>query len=347
LFTDTFAGRYLRGMINKIQHGQFYTQGNCFKHKVFKDWLNSIPNLEGMKIIEPFAGSNNIIRLIDEAGLTINHAQWGSYDIQPEAITTNTVPSVTVLKRDTLADFPEGYEVCITNPPYLAKNSAKRKGMPVNFGAFQDLFEVSLAVMLANSQYVAAIIPESFISRQIFTERLAFVISLNYQMFEDTDFPVCLAVFNPEASDSFNLYVGDALIGDYLTIKKDTDELFDKIDGFKVKFNDPSGEIGLKAVDSTTGPSISFIKGDLIPSSDIKVSSRAITRISVGRNLNETELALLLTEVNNLLVNYRKTTQDIFMTSFKGLRKDGYYRRRADFAMASMLLQTAMKKLKL
>lgn len=333
-------------MANKIKHGQFYTKGNCFQHDVFRDWYRQIPSNMN-KFIEPFAGGNNIIHLIDEANLGITHEQWTSYDIEPEAITKNIVPGVKVLKKDTIKNYPSGFDVCVTNPPYLAKNSAKRKKIEIDLRGHQDLFELSLDIILSKTKYVAAIIPESFISRGIFTDRLVSVISLNYNMFDDTDFPVCLALFNPEKTPSFNIYLGDKLIGDYLTIKSKTDKIFSKRNSYTIKFNDPKGQLGLKAVDSTSGASIEFIEGKFIPSRDIKISSRAITRIKLQRELTKQELTLLINESNKILDKYRKINQDVFITSFKGLRKDSKYRRRLDFATAKQIIEQAITNIKL
>ena len=44
---------------------------------------------------------------------------------------------------------------------------------------------------------------------------------------------------------------------------------------------------------------------------------------------------------NELLATYREKTQDVFMTSFKGLRADGKYRRRLDFKTARAILAKA------
>lgn len=329
---------------NKIQHGQFYTKGNCFKHNAFRDWLNAIPNYSAVKILEPFSGANNIIKLLDEAGFAIPHENWGAYDIDPEAVAENTVPAVSLIKQDTLKDFPTGYPICITNPPYLAKNSAKRKGMEIDFSIYSDLFEISLNKMLQNCDYVAAIIPESFITRNIFTERLHTVISLNYVMFDDTDFPVCLALFNPEETANYEIYIGDKYIGasdkiaqkasDLLLVPSDVKQ--------KITFNDPKGQLGLRAVDGTKKATIEFVFGNTIDPATIKVSSRAITRISFSKKYSDAELARIIKEANKILAEYRQITKDVFMTSFKGLREDSYYRRRLDFKTAASILNKAL-----
>ena len=45
---------------------------------------------------------------------------------------------------------------------------------------------------------------------------------------------------------------------------------------------------------------------------------------------------------NQLLETYRTQTHDVLMTSFKGLRQDGKYRRRLDYATARALLDLAL-----
>lgn len=332
---------------NKIQHGQFYTKGNCFRHAAFKEWLNNIPNYGTLKVLEPFSGANNIIKLIDEAGFQIPHSNWGAYDIDPEAVAENTVPDVQLIKQDTLSEFPSGYPLCITNPPYLAKNSAKRKGMEIDFDVYSDLFEISLKKMLDNCEYVAAIIPESFITRNIFTERLHTVISLNYVMFDDTDFPVCLALFNSTETVGYKIYIGDTYIGNSKEIAKKAETLLETPAAKKQKitFNDPQGPLGLRAVDGTKTANISFVLGSTIDSKTIKVSSRAITRISFEKSYTDAELIQIIDMANKLLTEYRKLTRDVFMTSFKGLREDSYYRRRLDFKTANAILNKALDKL--
>lgn len=333
-------------MNKKVEHGQFYTVGNCFKHAAFKEWWELVPEKSRLKVIEPFAGANNIIRLVDEAGVNIPHSSWFSYDIEPTAMGDNVVEDVPVHKADTLNKFPKGYKVAITNPPYLAKNSAKRKKIDFDFEGMSDMFEVSLKRMLDNVDYIAAIIPESFITRNILKERLWAVVSLNYDMFDDTDFPVCLALFVPEPTkNKYVIYVGDKKLGTYEKLETAKNKLFENNSSVKFKFNDKKGLIGLRGVDNTKKASIEFIDGNKINPDDIKVSSRAITRISPPKKLSKTQIAAIIVEANKILSEYRKTTGDVFMTSFKGLRDDGYYRRRLDFKIVNTILNKAADNL--
>ncbi len=73
--------------------------------------------------------------------------------------------------RDTLKDFPVGFEVCVTNPPWLAKNSATKMQVPFYAGEYDDLYKYSLDKCLENCKNVIAIIPESFIRTNLFLGR--------------------------------------------------------------------------------------------------------------------------------------------------------------------------------
>ena len=77
--------------------------------------------------------------------------------------------------------------------------------------------------MLANSDFVAAIIPESFINQNSFRDRLDAVVSLTCRMFDDTEVPVCLALFTPvdkkDYPDDFTIWSGSRNISTYLNLQ--------------------------------------------------------------------------------------------------------------------------------
>jgi hypothetical protein len=297
------------------------------------------------KIIEPFAGSNSIVALVNSSVETLTPRNWKSFDIHPEAIEGNLVPELTLIRRDTLEDFPSGFDVAITNPPYLAKNSATRKGMVVHFGEYQDVFEVALHEMLSNCDWVAAIIPESFITRKIFKDRLDAVISLNHEMFDDTEFPVCLALFSPKSAIDFEIWRGDEFLGLRNDLDKEVENLLSARTLIKPRFNAPLGEIGLIAIDNTNGPSLRFVSGETIPSEEIKATSRSLTRISMDYVYAALEPDLVIAEANKVLERYRELSSDVFLTAFKGLRADNSYRRRIDWNTAGRILNRAVANL--
>jgi len=330
---------------SKIELGQFYTRKSPFQYERFIKWFKSIPNFPNLKYVEPFAGSNAIVKMILEDFREVKLEHWSAYDIQPEAQELNLVAGLKLIEQDTLNNFPGGYDIAITNPPYLAKNSATRKGSDISFGVYQDLFELSLERMLAKCNFVAAIIPESFITRGLFQDRLEAVISLNTEMFEDTEFPVCLAMFSQEKSLNFEIWRGDKFLGTY-------NDLFEKVENLLVnvaprifKFNDPKGILGLTAIDSTIKPTIRFRVGSEILESNIKVSSRAETRISSNLFQRSFSIEELIDEANSVLDIYRDISHDVFLTSFKGLRADGAYRRRLDWDTTGRILGTAILRI--
>ena len=108
-------------------------------------------------------------------------------------------------------------------------------------------------------------------------------------------------------------------------------------------FNDKNGNLGAKTVDSQKKEDCKFFYGENINPDLIKVSSRSFTRISgLPKNINRDEF---IKKCNEILSDYRKSTKDIMLTSFKGLRKDGKYRRRLDFKTIKFILNKALKEL--
>ena len=94
---------------SKRTHGQYFTEVNPFVNDGFIEWSNEC-DIKNNIILEPFAGSNNLIRMLQEMNLCNDFI---SYDIEPQ--------NHNVLFKDTLQDFPKGFNVCVTNPPYLAQ----------------------------------------------------------------------------------------------------------------------------------------------------------------------------------------------------------------------------------
>ena len=155
-------------MDEKRASGRYYTRGNPFQLEPFQTWAKA-SNLEQQAALEPFAGAKDIPQLIEAASLQCR--AWALFDIEPGA--------EGVLQRDTLADFPNGFNVCITNPPWLARNSATRRGLPFPESTrHDDLYKYALEKCLTHCGWVAAIIPEAFIRSGLFLQRLQDFISL-------------------------------------------------------------------------------------------------------------------------------------------------------------------------
>lgn len=322
-------------MQNKREFGQYFTVNNPFDHPLFKEWM-SLNGCESKDVIlEPFAGANNILKLMYESGYD---NPWKCYDIDPS--NENVFPQYKVEYKDTLKEFPEGYKICVTNCPYLGKSSARRRKINYTWKE-DDLYKVCLNKMLDNCEYVAAIIPESFITAKIHRDRLWGVISLTCKMFTDTDCPVCLAMFTPNGSfNQTKIYSNEEYLGT-LEELSNIDLIIEDTKYNQWVFNDKNGSIGVKTVDNQKENDCKFFDGDLINPDDIKVSSRAFTRISgLPYNVNKEDFIFIC---NKILDDYREKTKDVLMTSFKGLRSDGKYRRRLDFKTVRCILNKALK----
>lgn len=324
----------------KREYGQFFTTVNPFNIDIFYKWIKLFIDDETI-LLEPFAGSCNICNMIKDLGY---ENDWKCYDIDPPEI-----EEYEITQQDTINNFPLGFNVAITNPPYLGKSSASRRKLPFDGKGYDDLYKTSLSVMLDNLDYVAAIIPESFATSGLFHNRLYAIVSLTCKMFEDTDCPVCLALFVPNNKkeslgldeNDFMLYRQDKYINLYSIVKSNL--LISKYNKIDWKMNDKEGTIGIKCIDNTKGNSIIFVKGDTIDASKIKNSSRSFTRVSGLPN--NVDLDKFIEKCNIILDSYRADTFDIFLTSFKGLREDNLYRRRLDFKTAKNIMNLAMEEI--
>ena len=312
-------------MNKKVELGQFFTKNNPFDNNIFKEWFQEANNNSKNKIIlEPFAGNEDIIEL-----LKLNHDfEYVGYDIQP--IKKNT------LERDTLKRYPKGYDIAITNPPYLAKNSSTRKKLSWIYDNFDDLYKVSLNKMLENNNYVAAIVPATLITSGLFKDRLTDYILLNMKMFHDTDMPVCLSLFKPNKSLDFKIWElnekENKFIGTFYAIKNKLNDILEKKQDIKIKFNDVNGKYGILATDKSY-KSIKFVKGDSIPENKVKKTSRNMVRFKMDSKIS-------INKLNAKLNNFLKNDGEIFLSPFKNLRKDNKYRRRLDFNTIRRIIES-------
>ena len=323
-------------MDEKRASGRYYTRGNPFQVEPFQTWAKA-SNLERQSVLEPFAGAKDIPRLIDAARLRCQ--DWAFFDIEPGA--------KGIVQRDTLADFPGGFDVCITNPPWLARNSATRRGLPFPEATrYDDLYKYALEQCLTHCGWVAAIIPEAFIRSDLFLKRLHDFISLVPQregktggknkirdtsyMFEDTEHPVGLALFAPDATLDVRIWRNNRFLG---TMSKLREHLPHPSSNRNIVFNDPKGNLGLIAIDNTVSASIRFCPPEELKDYPIRVHCRSITKIGVPWCVN-------IDMLNARLTTIRKKTHDVFLTAFKGIRRDGHYRRRLDWALTRAIVDT-------
>lgn len=320
---------------NKRANGRYYTCGNPFQLDPFKKWAID-SDLEHQVVLEPFAGAKNIPQLINSTHLKCQ--DWEYFDVEPGA--------EGIVQRDTLADFPKGFNVCITNPPWLARNSATRRGLPYpDETNYDDLYKYALEKCLAHCPWVAAIIPEAFIRSGLFLKRLCDFISLVPQrenktnqtrhkretssMFEDTEHPVGLALFAPDITSDVSVWRNNLLLG---TLSELRQHLPMPSNNRSIVFNDPKGNLGLYAIDNTVSASIRFCPPAELGDYKVRQQCRSITKIGVPWSTN-------IDILNSYIATIREKTHDVFLTAFKGLRRDGKYRRRLDWALARSIIE--------
>ena len=310
--------RYMKHCDDKRARGEFYTTGDPFSLSPFTDWATSA-DISNKVILEPFAGANHIIRALQKNGFCNNYA---SFDIKPN--------NADVKLRNVLESFPTGYDACVTNPPWLARNSATRRNLPYPETSYDDLYKHCIELCLNNCKYVGALIPASFLQSGLYRERLATYILLHDDdVFNSTDNPVCLALFNENKTKSTAIFYDNDYIGELAELEK---KLPKPSKSKEMKFNDPDGDVGFISFDNTSAPSIRFCDVNEIKNYSIKESSRFITRISVGSDSH------IIKKLNNMIKDFRSETKDLFLTPFKGIRKDGCYRRRMSFDLARSMI---------
>ena len=310
--------------MEKRELGAYYTElFNPFASRVFQEWVDE-NRIKQERVLEPFAGNNSIIHFLQEIGMASNYK---SFDIAPA---TSDIEC-----RDTMDNYPRGFNFCVTNPPWFYKSSARRRGASFPGTNHDNLYKLSLELSLRHNQFIAMLLPASFVGcrEKIFFDRLDRVILLNRPLFSDTDNPVCLALFGPSSGRNPIFYNDEEEIGYFDTLLGHMPLSKSKIKE-TIKFNVPAGVLGLIAIDNNKEPSIRFCKGDELNDYDIKHSSRSITRISGDFKLTKN----LLKELNINLAEMREMTADVFLTPFKGLRADGKYRRRMNYSIARELI---------
>ena len=293
------------GLISKQLLGQYYTTTDPFNiSDAFKDWYKMVP--KDVTFLEPFAGGGHLFKYID--------VDWDGYDIAPNH------PDVE--QRDTLKEFPTEYNVCITNPPYLAKTVVSRKKLPVVLN-HEDLYLDALQLCLDNCDYVAAIIPSTFWNQGLFKDRLYSWDKFDMRLFSDTDNPAGVAYFVPYKVENTKTYIN----GKHISLNNENTPTSVPFD---VKFNPPdSYRYIINGIDRIDGDNIHIKIGSV----EYKNTNRNIFSIH-SPHIKDEHLQL----INDAITEYRVSTNDFYLTSFKSLQKNGKYRKRISFKEVRWLL---------
>lgn len=149
-------------------------------------------------------------------------------------------------------------------------------------------------------------------------------------MFEDTEHPVGLALFTPDTTSDVRIWRNNRSLGTMSKLRK---HLPQPSSNRNIVFNDPKGNLGLIAIDNTVSASIRFCPPEELKDYPIRVHCRSITKINVPWRVD-------IEMLNARLTTIRKKTHDVFLTAFKGIRRDGCYRRRLDWTLTRAIVDT-------
>ncbi|TQC53968.1 hypothetical protein E1I18_01430 [Mycoplasmopsis mucosicanis] len=326
-------------MDKKLQKGQFFTEQDVFENNdVFIDFMQK-NNLWNKKILEPFAGSNNLIKFLQKIKPQINYR---SYDIEPK--------NKNVYKNDSINNWNyQGFDLVITNPPYLSKHSAKRMKIDVDFGDFDDLYKLSIFKCIQNVRFTVAIIPTTLINSNrkkdkiLIQKLIAFQLLPNKQNFKDTEHPVALAYFdnlkNNENID-FDIYENNKFIEKYSNLIEIEKSILKSTNTHEIIFNKPNGNVCVNTGDNTLDKSnIRFLEGEWLSSDEVKTTDRHKVKLEIrGIEITQHHIDKLNNKINEL----RQNKCDYLWASFKGVSKNGHFRKRIDFGTIKRIINAVL-----
>ena len=336
MLTNSRLNRTAQIDVKRTGLGVFHTRGSCWLNSVVSEFIKST-NL--LTAVDPFAGRGDMLELVESE---LNMEKSG-YDIDE---TTGWEVN------DSLVSIPrKSGSICITNPPFLANYSARRKSIWPIVGRYYerygraDLYEIALDRCLASFEHIVAILPETFLHSAYPKDRCERIVVLEENPFNETTFPVCVTCWTPATGQDPDIYVGE----DKVTRYSDIVRLRRSVGrNGRVVFNHPEGNIGLRAVDGTKeGDRIAFFPGDEFdyPRSRIKPSSRLMTYVLVGELDSTRAIQEFCDASNRTLEGYRRHTSDTILSGFKGNNRLGKRRRRLDYGLARKIVIEALGEL--
>jgi hypothetical protein len=339
MLISSSQNRTLQIDADKVSRGSFYTTDPSWLNEPVRLFLEEALVASKGRVLDPFAGDGHLLELVGEVFRGVEpQLQATGFDISGSSWPLN----------DSLVSIPNpSGAVILTNPPYLANHSAKRKGVDslVNkyfeLSSQDNLYKIALEKSLDASDYVVAVIPETFLLSSFDKSRLVRAVVIEGELFGDTEAPALVACFGPENTSDAEIYVGSEFALTVSELKKIRTPILEK--KHKRVFNDPSGRIGLRAVDASDGIQlIEFYqaKDFQYPVKSVKVSSRLMTYLEIP-SLRDSDVMEVVSKANEVLREIRSSSMDLALAPFKGNDLNGRRRRRLDYALARIILDTA------
>lgn len=325
--------RYTACNARKVISGHFLTRKDCW---LLPQVIEFIKSRNPSVVLDPFAGEGDMLRAVHE----LIDCQIKGFDIQGNIWPVNdSLLSIPPIKNGMI----------VTNPPYLANHSAKRKGVLEQVESYylksgrDDLYQVALDQCLASCAQVVAIVPETLLNSGYDLRLAVHVTVLHENPFSDTETPVCVVCFDRSSEYDTEIFSDDRKAIELSRLNRF--RLYPK-KSVDIRFNVPDGRIGLRAVDmpSPDKPIEFMPRANLdYDVAGIKVSSRLLTFIEIPQ-LKDEEIPILCNKANEIFARYRENTLGFSLSPFKGNNKAGTRRRRLDYATARAILEMSIEE---
>lgn len=339
-----------RKMDRKQELGQFYTTNHQY---ILQNM--SIPG-HISHIIEPFTGAGDLLNFITD----ISRYKLECYDIEPK--TPNTI------RRDTLSDPPCFKDrFVITNPPYLARNKSRDKGVFDKYRV-NDLYKCFIKELTHNrSAGGIIIIPLNFwcskreidirLRRQFLkTYRVVQLNIFEEPVFNDTDYSVCSFQFMPHERENDTQHTIRATI---FPEKKELQVVLDETNHYMMggeifnlqrthqysitrltRLNKPNTNLLVKCIDDEKPIHLSVVSDDNIYTDNTpNLSARSYATLVVEPPLSMTQQQDLADKFNTFLNKYRERYNSLFLSAYRE-----YKRKRIPFDLAYHIVGHLLEK---
>ena len=315
--------------MKKQRLGQFFTKKEYWMEEQVVAFINMY---KFDTILDPFAGEGDLLKQFSK----IKKLKQKGFDI--DKTLKNRWKYNDSLKK--IPNFKRTF--VLTNPPFLSRSSNKRK--KINHSAFEnsnrsDLYLIALDKLIESKMPGVVIIPESFINSNFDKSHFFSITILIPNPFKDTETPICIACYDPNKKfNSTKIYKNKDFLGYEDDLKSKAKNILKIKNQFNISFNNNEGKLALIAYDSNSENKIRFLQSkNLEYKNKQKKSSRVISKIQINKYVTNS----FVSKLNDKLENYRKKTEDVFLTPFKGNDKfDIRRRRRLDYKTARKIINS-------
>lgn len=344
----------------KTINGVFYTTKLNWLTPTVINFINS---LNPSHYCDPFAGDGNLLDALNNFDKT-PHLPIIGFDLnRPEKWK----------KNDSLLKIPELPEksIIITNPPWLGKSSASKKGILNEVEAyydtdglkFVDLYEVAIYRMIQSGHPFVSLVPDSVITsdskRFKVKNKLTAIISLKESPFNDTGYLTSVVLYDPNNKSPLKIYwsketdhgIQDDYLGTMDEIESKKFSMDKRLGKPKrdIRFNVLSGPIGVRLLDMIKeNDKAGFFTAEdfsIRPIKNVK-NLRFATHVHIDpKELEGIDTNVLVDRCNEVLREYRAGPCEILNPSFMENNHLGQRRRRISSDLIRYILEIVLDEL--